>query len=89
VAIAKPVNIADEVSAAGAGFVHEDTVSGTAEALQKWLDLTSSEQVEMSQQAFRLFSQNFDFSSVANILLPLLSAGSGSCLKAYNGESHE
>ena len=42
VAIAEPVNIAIDVAAAGAGIIHADTAAGTAEALRRWLAMSST-----------------------------------------------
>jgi len=72
VAIAKPVNIAAEVAAAGAGLVHADTVAGTTEALRRWLALTAGEKQQMGIRGEELFRQRFDFASVARALLPVL-----------------
>ena len=72
VAIAKSVNIASEVSAAGAGLVHEDTVTGTKTALMQWLALEPADRALMGQRAAALFRQRFDYGSVAGSLLPVL-----------------
>jgi glycosyltransferase involved in cell wall biosynthesis len=72
VAIAKSVNIASEVSAAGAGLVHEDTVAGTKIALMQWLALEPADRALMGQRAAALFRQRFDYGSVAGSLLPML-----------------
>jgi glycosyltransferase involved in cell wall biosynthesis len=65
VAIAEPVNISQEVEAAGAGLVHADTVAGTTEALRRWLALSDAKRQEMACSAELLFRERFDFSSVA------------------------
>jgi glycosyltransferase involved in cell wall biosynthesis len=72
VAIADPVNIAAEVAAAGAGLVHADTVSGTTEALRRWLALGALEKQQMALSGELLFRNRFDFSSLARNLLPVL-----------------
>ena len=72
VAIAEPVNIADEIVAAGAGLVHTDTVAGTTAALRQWLALAPQEKQQMGIRGSKLFTEQFDFSSVAKNLLPLL-----------------
>jgi glycosyltransferase involved in cell wall biosynthesis len=72
VAIAEPVNIAEEVSAAGAGLVHADTVESTTEALRRWLALTAGEKQQMGLRGEQLFRERFDFASVARALLPVL-----------------
>ena len=72
VAIAKSVNIASEVSAAGAGLVHEDTVADTKIALMQWLALEPADRALMGQRAAALFRERFDYGSVAGSLLPML-----------------
>jgi glycosyltransferase involved in cell wall biosynthesis len=72
VAIAEPVNISVEVSAAGAGLVHPDTADGTTEALRQWLALDESARELMKQRAIQLFAERFDFASVARNLIPVL-----------------
>lgn len=72
VAIAKPVNIAAEVAAAGAGLVHEDTVVGTTDALRQWLAFGEAEKYHMAKQTNQLFRERFDFASVASSLFSVL-----------------
>ena len=74
VAIAEPVNISAEVSAAGAGLVHADTVAGTTATLRQWLALPADQQGQMRQRGVQLFREQFDFASVARNLLPVLEA---------------
>jgi hypothetical protein len=72
VAIAEPVNIAAKVVDAGAGFVHADTVAGTTEVLRQWLAMPPDEKQQMGIRGTKLFDEQFDFSSVAKNLLPVL-----------------
>jgi glycosyltransferase involved in cell wall biosynthesis len=72
VAIAEPVNISNEVAAAGAGLVHADTVASTTEALRRWLAVPPEDKQQMGIRGAKLFSAQFDFSSVAKKLLPVL-----------------
>ena len=72
VAIAEPVNISSEVSAAGAGLVHPDTVAGTTASLRQWLALEPDQRAVMGERATKLFRERFDFGSVARNLLPVL-----------------
>ena len=72
VSIAEPVNISAEVSAAGAGLVHDDTVAGTTGALRQWLALDESAREQMKVRAVQLFAERFDFASVARNLIPVL-----------------
>ncbi|WP_413404208.1 MULTISPECIES: glycosyltransferase [unclassified Synechococcus] len=74
VAIAEPVNISNDVANAGAGIVFVDQTSGTKEALQKWLAMSSIAKLKMSQRALQLFSERFDFASSAKNLLSVLEA---------------
>jgi glycosyltransferase involved in cell wall biosynthesis len=80
VALAKPVNISAEVAAARAGLVHSDTARGTTEALRQWLGLGESQKNKMKQRAHQLFTERFDFASVASNLVPVLQ----SALPAYS-----
>ena len=77
VAIAKSVNIASEVSAAGAGLVHNDTVAGTKLALMQWLALESADRALMGKRAAALFRERFNYASVAGSLLPMLGRAEG------------
>ena len=72
VAIAEPVNIAEKVSAAGAGLVYADTVAGTTAALRQWLGLSVHNKQLMGVRGESLFREQFDFASVARALLPVL-----------------
>lgn len=72
VAIASSVNISYQVAAAGAGFVHSDTVCGTTDALLQWLTLSPSEIDRMSKCGQELFYSSFDFKANADSLLRLL-----------------
>jgi glycosyltransferase involved in cell wall biosynthesis len=72
VAVSFPVNISCEVSTANAGVVFSDTVQGVTSALTDWLDLTSDQKQNMSHQAIKLFNEKFDYSHVADSLIPIL-----------------
>ena len=72
VAIAEPVNISAEVAAARAGLVHADTVAGTISAFRQWLAFSEIEKDEIKARCLHLFNERYDFSSVANNLLPIL-----------------
>ena len=74
VSIAQPVNISAEVAEARAGLVHDDTVAGTVEALQRWLELSADQREQMGFRAEQLFRQMFNFASVSRNLLPVLEA---------------
>jgi len=66
-----PVNISAEVAAAGSGLVHADTADGTTEALRQWLTLSAVEQAQMGARGLQLFTERFDFASVARHLVPI------------------
>jgi glycosyltransferase involved in cell wall biosynthesis len=72
VAISEAVNIAHEVRKAGAGLVYQDTIEGTTSAINRWLDMTSSERILMGNRGKQLFKQKFDFATVARNLLPVI-----------------
>ena len=72
VAIAEPVNISNEVAAAGGGLVHPDTLAGTTAALRQWLAMAPQERAAMGERAATLFLERFDVASVAKRLLPVL-----------------
>ena len=72
VAIAEPVNIAIDVAAAGAGIIHADTAAGTAEALRRWLAMSSTARAKMGERGLQLFAERFNFASVARNLIPVL-----------------
>jgi glycosyltransferase involved in cell wall biosynthesis len=54
--------------------VHDDTVAGTVEALQRWLELSADQREQMGFRAEQLFRQMFNFASVSRNLLPVLEA---------------
>ena len=73
VSITESVNISSDVSIAGAGIVHQDNVTSTTAALSKWLHMTPAARDEMGRRGKELFSDQFDFSSVAQNLIPTIS----------------
>lgn len=72
VAISESVNISGDVSAGGAGLVHEDTIDGTTEALRIWLSFGKAEQQLMGKKGRELFDARFECTSVARTLLSVL-----------------
>jgi glycosyltransferase involved in cell wall biosynthesis len=74
VAIAEPVNISTQVSKVGAGLVHPDTVQGTTDALRRWNAMQVHQKVHMGQLAKQLFANQFDSTSVAKKLVPVLTS---------------
>lgn len=72
VAISTSVNIADLVQASGSGFVRQDTLLGTVDALQSWVDLDTDQRLSMSQRAYSLFLSEFQWSKASDRLARLL-----------------
>jgi hypothetical protein len=66
------VNIAEEVAAAGAGFVVADTLDGTVAGLTSWLNLNTEAQARMSQKAQQLFWDRFEIHRAHRSLLDVL-----------------
>lgn len=59
VLISDQVNIHNEIEAAGAGLVDEDTVNGTRRLLKNWLQIFCKQREHMQQQAKLLFATRF------------------------------
>lgn len=80
VLISRPVNIADEIAAAGAGLVESDDLAGTARLLNAWHSLTAGERRRMRDAASALFLQRYEIRRVARSLVetvePFLSPAS-------------
>jgi glycosyltransferase involved in cell wall biosynthesis len=80
VLISRPVNIADEIAAAGAGLVERDDLAGTARLLNAWRSLTAGERRRMRDAASALFLQRYEIRRVARSLVetvePFLSPAS-------------
>jgi len=72
VAISCAVNIADRVQATGSGFVRPDTTVGTFDALQSWSSLDPDQRLLMSQRAYSLFINEFQWTQVSDRLARLL-----------------
>ena len=72
VAISSAVNIADRVQATGSGFVRPDTTVGTFDALQSWSSLDPDQRLLMSQRAYSLFINEFQWTQVSGRLARLL-----------------
>jgi len=76
-ACAKPVMISDqiniwrEVDAAGAGFIAEDTISGTTLLLNRWLNTPEEERARMSTAGHELFHRCFNVEKSARAILGL------------------
>ena len=72
VAIAEPVNISTDVDKAGAGIVFADEAWALEAALNKWLAMSPTAKAEMGENGRRLFTESFDFASVAKNLQTVL-----------------
>ncbi len=69
VLISNKVNIWREVVEDGAGLAAEDTLSGTIEMLQTWVELSAEERHRMALKAFESFATRFNVESAAESLL--------------------
>lgn len=69
VLISRPVNIADEIASAGAGFVEDDDAAGTLRLLRAWSRLSADERGRMRDGAGALFHQRYEIRRVARSLV--------------------
>ena len=72
VSISNAVNIADHITEASSGLVHKDDIESTSNALSIWLNMTDAQRHNMRINARALFLDRFDFSSVAQKLIPVI-----------------
>jgi glycosyltransferase involved in cell wall biosynthesis len=72
VLISNKVNIWREIEGADAGFIYEDTLSGTIQGLQDWLALTAKEYLEMQIRAKQCYAAQFHIERAANRLLSII-----------------
>ena len=68
VLISNKVNIWQEVIADGAGIAEDDTINGTHNLLIRWLDLSESEGIGMSQNALACFSKRYSMRGAAKAI---------------------
>jgi glycosyltransferase involved in cell wall biosynthesis len=68
VLISNKVNIWQEVIADGAGIAEEDTINGTHNLLTRWLNLSESERIGMSQNALACFSKRYSMRGAAKAI---------------------
>jgi glycosyltransferase involved in cell wall biosynthesis len=71
------VNIWREIEGDGAGMVAADTLPGTCELLQSYLDLPEKKRCLMSQRARECFDQRFEISNAAKTLETVLATITG------------
>lgn len=72
VLISDKVNIWREVEADGAGMVAPDTLAGSVELLEKWLELDATARAAMRQRAAACFASRFDMAQVARNLSAII-----------------
>jgi glycosyltransferase involved in cell wall biosynthesis len=75
--ISNKVNIWREIEADGAGMVGEDTLQGTCDLLQNYLELSDQETAAMRQRARKCFEQRFQIDRAVETLLALLKSVTG------------
>jgi glycosyltransferase involved in cell wall biosynthesis len=73
VLISRRVNIWREIVVEGAGFADEDTVSGTAALLERWLSLTTAQQQLIRGRAEQCFAVHFHVNAAAQRLIGAIS----------------
>lgn len=74
VLLSDKVNIADEISNDGAGFMEPDTLDGTLNLLQRWIATSPQEREQMAQQAQRSFKERYDMQQTAKTIIQLFEA---------------
>jgi len=72
VCISSSVNISVAVEASSAGIVHPPTLSGTFSGLHRWLTTTPLHRSQMSENASKLYSRDFNWSKSVSLLSSLL-----------------
>ena len=72
VLISDKVNICREVENSGSGYVEDDSESGVARLLLKWRETSSSRRTEMSENAVRLFGEQFEVGRAVDSLLKVI-----------------
>lgn len=69
VLISNKVNIWREVVQDGAGLAADDTLQGTIEMLQTWIELSPEERQQMSRRALNAFATRFNVEAAAESLI--------------------
>ncbi|MBL0225852.1 MAG: glycosyltransferase [Geobacteraceae bacterium] len=72
VLISDKVNIWREVQEDNAGIIAEDTLDGTIELFERWLDMDTRSHVEMRKKALACFESRFEMSRAAQNLIDLV-----------------
>jgi glycosyltransferase involved in cell wall biosynthesis len=65
VLITDKVNIWREIDRGGAGFIETDTSAGATTLLERWMNLSDTERIEMRERARTCFLDNFEATSAA------------------------
>jgi len=66
------VNIWREIEADGAGIVAEDTLEGTRQLFQSYVELPEDKRMEMRRAALDCFAQRFEIKKAAGTLHAVL-----------------
>jgi glycosyltransferase involved in cell wall biosynthesis len=74
VLISTEVNIWREIEGDGAGIVRQDSLEGTVQLLDTWLQLGEADKAKMRQNAKRCFDARFDLHTSARRLIDVLMA---------------
>jgi glycosyltransferase involved in cell wall biosynthesis len=72
VLISDKVNIWREIAADGAGIVNSDSVQGTVQTLQQWLDMDAPARLAMGARARHCFASRFTVDAMASSLLQVV-----------------
>jgi glycosyltransferase involved in cell wall biosynthesis len=72
VLISNKVNIWREIDSARAGFVGNDDVAGTSQALESWLSVSDDQRAMMRRRASECFERSFKIDAVARIFVQAL-----------------
>jgi glycosyltransferase involved in cell wall biosynthesis len=72
VLISNKINIFTEIEASGAGFIASDTLEGTVNSLNSWLDMNESEMQSMRENAISSYKKYFNVGSYAKKILSLI-----------------
>ena len=74
VLISREVNIWREIDAVHAGLVGADTLAGTTDLLQRWLQLDQLARQRMARNGLQLFNRCFQIEAAAQTLMQVLAA---------------
>lgn len=72
VLISNKVNIWREIETHEAGIVRDDTLEGTEQMLQRWLELSDSENLQMALRARNIFTERFEIGRAAKDLISII-----------------